>query len=202
MAVLGVLLILIALIVAGAGLWVASSAGAQASTVEMFNNTLSLTPLTMMLMGAAAVLLLLLGIWLMTSAGKRRYRTHRERRDLEKQQRAQEKELEKTRAELAKKDRAADRHDERAVGHDDRAVGRGDHDLRRDDHAVGRDERDLRHEERVVGRDDDRIGHGAREDGTYDRGAHSGGLREAGGSGLTREEEVRRAAERRRDGGI
>lgn len=188
MAVLGVLLILIALIVAGAGLWVASSAGAQASTVEMFNNTLSLTPLTMMLMGAAAVLLLLLGIWLMTSAGKRRYRTHRERRDLEKQQRAQEKELEKTRAELAKKDRAADRHDERAVGHDDRAVGR--------------DERDLRHEERVVGRDDDRIGHGAREDGTYDRGAHSGGLREAGGSGLTREEEVRRAAERRRDGGI
>lgn len=101
MAAFGVILIVVAVALGAAAFWVATSAGASATTVEMFNNQLSLTPLTMFLLGVAATLLLLLGFWMMTSAGKRRVRRSHERRALEKQQREQEKELAQTRARLS-----------------------------------------------------------------------------------------------------
>ena len=101
MAVLGVIFIVLAIGLGGAAFWVATSAGAAPTTVDMFNNQLSLTPLTMFLLGVASTLLLLLGFWMMTSAGKRRVRRSQERRALEKQQREQERELAQTRAKLA-----------------------------------------------------------------------------------------------------
>ena len=103
MAVLGVIFIVIALGIAAAAVFVATSAGASPPSVGVFNDQfqLSLTPLAMFLLGVAATLLLLLGFWMMTSAGKRRVRRSQERRALEKQQREQEKELAATRAKLA-----------------------------------------------------------------------------------------------------
>ena len=101
MAVLGVIFIVLAIGLGGAAFWVATSAGAAPTTVDMFNNQLSLTPLTMFLLGVASTLLLLLGFWMMTSAGKRRVRRTQERRTLEKQQREQERELAQTRAKLS-----------------------------------------------------------------------------------------------------
>lgn len=101
MAVLGVIFIVLALGVGAAAFWVATSAGASPTTVEMFNNQLSLTPLTMFLLGVVSAVLLFLGFWMMTSAGKRRVRRTQERRALEKQQREQERELAQTRAKLS-----------------------------------------------------------------------------------------------------
>lgn len=191
MAVLGVLLVVIALVIAGAGLWAASQPGAQPSTVEFFGNaSYSLSPLAMMLMGAIAVLLLLLGLWLMTAAGKRSYRGHRERRDLLKQQRQQEKELEKTRAELSKRGETPDR--ERPAAQE--PVSRHESPRTRPDERItAREERMSRPDERAAARDEPTRGSGPRRDDTYDDGAR-GGIRREG-----RDEQVRRDPRDRRD---
>lgn len=100
MAVLGGILLLVALAIAVFCLWAASATVSPAVSVDMFNNTLSITATTMFLLGALAMLLLLVGIWLAFFATKRRYRSHKERRTLEKREKEQAAELAETRARL------------------------------------------------------------------------------------------------------
>lgn len=104
MAILGFILLLLGIAAAAFGVWVATSANAALTSVAAFGNTLNLSPMTILLLGAASVLLVLLGIWLMTAAGRRKVRAGKERRDLEKRQKEQEKELAETRKRLARED--------------------------------------------------------------------------------------------------
>ncbi len=101
MAVFGVILIVLAAGTGAAAYWVATSAGATSTTVELFNNQLTLTPLTMFLLGVATMFFLLFGLWMMAAAGRHRVRVSKERRILEKRQREQERELAQTRAKLS-----------------------------------------------------------------------------------------------------
>lgn len=101
MAILGFILLLLGIAAAAFGLWVAMSTDATTTSVAAFGNTFDIAPMTMLLLGAVAILLLLLGIWMMTAAGRRKVRSTQERRDLEKRQREQEKELSETRNRLA-----------------------------------------------------------------------------------------------------
>ncbi|WP_157087107.1 hypothetical protein, partial [Piscicoccus intestinalis] len=110
MTALGVIFIAAAALVGGAAFWVASSNASIEATVELFNNTLSLTPLTMFLAGALTVFLLLIGLWMVASAARRRARRNKQRRDLEKQAREQERELAQTRARLAEGERKNAQH--------------------------------------------------------------------------------------------
>ncbi len=110
MTALGVIFIAAAAVVGGAAFWVATSAGAATTSVELFNNQLSLTPLTMFLSGGLTIFLLLIGLSMIMSAGRRRARKARERRDLEKQAREQERELAQTKARLAADDRSRHEH--------------------------------------------------------------------------------------------
>lgn len=104
MAILGFILLLLGIAAAAFGLWVAMSTNAVTTSVAAFGNTFQIAPMTMLLLGAVAVLLLLLGIWMMTAAGRRKVRATKERRDLEKRQHEQEKELAETRSRLARED--------------------------------------------------------------------------------------------------
>ncbi|SNV16419.1 Uncharacterised protein [Dermatophilus congolensis] len=108
MAVLGSVLMFLALGIAGFCLWAASGETAPAVTVDLFSNTLSITPATMFVLGAIAMLLMMLGVWMAFFATKRRYQSHRERRQMERREREQAAELAETRAHL-------DEHEERAA---------------------------------------------------------------------------------------
>lgn len=111
MAVLGGILILVALGIAAFGLWAASTSVLPAASVDVASNTLELTSTTMFVLGALSVLLLLLGIWLAFFATKRRVRSHRERRMLEKREKEQAAELDDTRRQLdAENARRAPQH--------------------------------------------------------------------------------------------
>lgn len=100
MAVLGGILLVVAVAVAAFSLWAASLSTVPAASVDMFDNTVSITSTTMFLLGALSLLLLLLGIWLAFFATRRRYRSHREHRTLEKREKEQAAELEETRRRL------------------------------------------------------------------------------------------------------
>ncbi len=107
MAVIGGILMVAALAVGGFCLWAGSVQTARSTEIELFNNIIAITPVTMFILGAVSMLLLLLGIWLAFFATKRRYRSHRERRMLEKREKEQAAELAETRAKLAQREGAA-----------------------------------------------------------------------------------------------
>ena len=107
MAVIGGILMVAALAVGGFCLWAGSVQTARSTEIELFNNIIAITPVTMFILGAVSMLLLLLGIWLAFFATKRRYRSHRERRMLEKREKEQAAELAETRAKLALREGAA-----------------------------------------------------------------------------------------------
>lgn len=107
MAVIGGILMVAALAVGGFCLWAGAQQATMATQVEMFNNVISITPVTMFVLGAVSMLLLLLGVWMAFFATKRRYRSHRERRMLEKREKEQAAELAETRAKLAQREGAA-----------------------------------------------------------------------------------------------
>lgn len=104
MAVIGGILMIAALAVGGFCLWAGSLQTAMATEVHMFNNVVAITPVTMFVLGAVSMLLLLLGIWLAFFATKRKYRSHRERRMLEKREKEQAAELAETRAKLQQRE--------------------------------------------------------------------------------------------------
>ncbi|WP_168583145.1 tetraspanin family protein [Gephyromycinifex aptenodytis] len=106
MAIIGFILLLIGIAGAAFGLWVAMSTAATTTSVAAFGNTLNIAPMTMLLLGAASILLVLLGLWMMFGAGRRKMRDNKERRELEKLQREQEKELAETHSRLAKQNEA------------------------------------------------------------------------------------------------
>lgn len=102
MIVFGLILILLGVAVGGFGVWVALQNAAAQSSVSAFNNTIYIGPMTLLLVGAATVLLVQLGLWLITASTRRKVRAGKERRDLVKQQKQQEKDLADTRSRLGK----------------------------------------------------------------------------------------------------
>ncbi len=101
MAVIGGVFIVTAVFIGGFCLWAGSAQTAPAALVDVFGNTISITPVTMFVLGALAMMFLLLGMWLALSATRRSVRSHRERRMLEKREQEQAAELAETRARLA-----------------------------------------------------------------------------------------------------
>ncbi|MGN6242102.1 MAG: hypothetical protein ACTHQ3_00330 [Motilibacteraceae bacterium] len=97
MAVLGLLLVLL---VAALVVGVIYDNGA-ASTLHVFGVGIDATVIGVFLTGAAAMLVLLLGLWLLTSSARRARRTRRERKAMEHEREAHEAELEQERARLA-----------------------------------------------------------------------------------------------------
>lgn len=109
MALLGLILLLLGVGAAAFALWVATAGqsvvaadGSSALSVPVFGgNAFQLQTMTLVLLGVGGVILALLGVWMMISAGKRSARRSRERRELRKSQKQQEKELAETRSRLA-----------------------------------------------------------------------------------------------------
>ncbi|MDO5628802.1 MAG: hypothetical protein Q4G43_10825 [Mobilicoccus sp.] len=173
MAVFGFILLLLGIGAGAFALWVALSPAATPSTVEAFGNTLAITPLTVFILGAATVLLAVLGLWLMTAAGRSKVRATKERRDLEKRQKEQEKELAETRRKLGERDAAAQRDTTpRDTRVDDRPAPRREERVVDDRPAPRRDERLVADDQPAARRDngvDDGLGRD--RDGGFDRGA-------------------------------
>lgn len=97
MAVLGLLLVLL---VAALVVGVIYDNGA-ASTLHVFGVGIDATVIGVFLTGAAAMLVLLLGLWLLTASARRARRARQERKAMEHERAAHEAELEQERARLA-----------------------------------------------------------------------------------------------------
>lgn len=87
MIVLGIILILLA---AGAATFAAIATGAATQAVELsaVGMSVTLTPLALFVSGAVALLLLVLGLWLVARGTRRKAQTRRELRQLRKEQAA------------------------------------------------------------------------------------------------------------------
>jgi ABC-type nickel/cobalt efflux system permease component RcnA len=96
-AVLGLLLVLL---VAALVVGVIYDNGA-ASTLHVFGVGIDATVIGVFLTGAAAMLVLLLGLWLLTASARRARRQRRERKAMEHERAAHEAELEQERTRLA-----------------------------------------------------------------------------------------------------
>lgn len=112
MVVFGLILVLLAVGAAAFAVWVATAGsqvtaadGSSALAVDVAGNQLQVQTLSLVILGAAAILVGLFGLWIMMAASRRKYRAARERRDLQKRQRRQEKELAETRRRLGEDER-------------------------------------------------------------------------------------------------